>query len=234
MRGKARRFTAAYGASAETHVIPEAWPLWVGYPSAVTAPTPQRLLLFAHGAGLGSGSAWMRAWAARLGALGRVVAFDYPYMAAGQRRPDPQAKLVAAHRAELGAARRDGERVVLVGKSMGSRMACHLALEEPVDALVCLGYPLVGQSGGVRDEVLVKLRTPVLFVQGTRDKLCPLEHLATVRERMSAPNALHVVETGDHSLVVTKKSGIAQATSDAAALDAIRAFLDVHAPVRVD
>nr|GMD09088.1 KAT8 regulatory NSL complex subunit 3 [Ipomoea batatas] len=32
-------------------------------------------------------------------------------------------------------------------------------------AVVCLGYPLKGINGAVRDEILLKLRVPIMFVQ---------------------------------------------------------------------
>ncbi len=103
-------------------------------------------------------------------------------------------------------------------------MGCHVSLEERVDALVCFGYPLVSaSSGALRDQVLLDLKTPVLFLQGTRDKLCPLERLAPVRARMTAPNELLVVEGGDHSLQVPKKQP--QGEVDARILGAIRDFL---------
>ncbi|RMG11695.1 MAG: alpha/beta hydrolase [Planctomycetota bacterium] len=192
------------------------------------------MILFAHGAGAGSNSPWMQAWAERLGRYGAVVPFDYPYVRAGRKAPDRLPRLLEAHREALRAARarfRRRPRVVLCGKSMGSRVGCHLALEEEVAGLVCLGYPLrgVGKSAPVRSEVLEALRAPILFVQGTRDRLCPLDLLAEVRARMQAPSALHVVEEGDHSLSVTKRhtraTGISQEASDARALAAIGAFL---------
>jgi predicted alpha/beta-hydrolase family hydrolase len=192
---------------------------------------PRPLLLFAPGAGAPSTSAWMTRWAERLGALGEVVRFDYPYMKAGRRSPDRLPALVAAHRAALEEARggRRDRLAVLVGKSMGGRVGCHLSLEEPVAGLVCLGYPLVGQRGDVRSEVLLALRTPVLFVQGGRDRLCPLDRLEEVRARMSAPSALHVVEGGDHSLEVGVRAlaarGARQEDLDRASLGAIAAFL---------
>ena len=193
-------------------------------------------LLFAHGAGAPSTSDWMCAWTDRLGALGEVHPFDYPYMQAGRKAPDRLPKLIEAHRAALAEVRAvaGGAPVVLVGKSMGARVGCHLSLEEEVAALVCLGYPLkaMGKSGKVRDEVLVALRTPVMFVQGTRDGMGPLDLFAEVRGRMTAPSALHVVEKGNHSLTITKgltkATGVTQEDSDAAALDAIRAFLAEH------
>ena len=193
------------------------------------APT---LILFAPGAGAGADSPWMQAWATRLAGLGAVETFDYAYRRAGRRAPDRLPALIAAHREALQAARARhprARRVVLAGKSMGSRVGCHLSLEEPVDALVCLGYPLVSQSGALRDEVLRALATPVLFVQGTRDGLCPLDRLEAARRAMRAESALHVVEGGDHSLLVQKTElrarGITQAAVDQAAFAAVEAFL---------
>ena len=172
----------------------------------------------------------MSRWAERLASLGDVVRFDYPYVIAGRRSPDRLPVLVAAHAAALAHARegRAGP-VVLAGKSMGGRVGCHVALEAPVDALVCLGYPLRGAAGALRDEVLLALRAPVLFVQGTRDRLCPLDLLEGVRRRMTARSALHVVEGGDHSLAVAaralREQGTTQEEVDGRALAAIGAFL---------
>jgi hypothetical protein len=188
------------------------------------------LVLLAPGAGAPSTSPWMRRWAARLARLGAVEPFDYPYMLAGRRSPDRLPALVAAHRAALAKARA-GRRgpVVLAGKSMGGRVGCHVALEEEVDALVCLGYPLRGARGALRDEVLLALRTPVIFVQGTRDPLCPLDLLEPLRRAMRAPTAVHVVEGGDHGLEVGARAlaarGETQEAVDARAMDAIAAFV---------
>src|SRR5215831_10514708 len=162
------------------------------------------LFLFAPGAGAPSTSGWMVAWRARLQTLGDVESFDYPYMRAGRRMPDRLPALIAAHREALAAARaRASGPVFLAGKSMGGRVGCHLALEESVAGVICFGYPLRGQSGALRDEVLVALRTRVLLLQGSRDELCPLDLLAEVRPRMTAPSTLLVVEGGDHSLVLS-------------------------------
>ncbi len=172
----------------------------------------------------------MARWAARLGELGDVERFDYPYAKAGRRSPDRLPVLVAAHRAALAEARsRHGGPVVLAGKSMGGRVGCHVALEEPVDALVCLGYPLRGATGTLRDEVLLALRAPVIFVQGSRDPLCPLDALERVRRRMGAPSALHVVDGGAHGLEVgvraLREQGLSQEEVERRALGAIETFL---------
>lgn len=192
------------------------------------------LLLFAPGAGAPSTSPWMKRWAERLGELGDVVRFDFPYMRAGRRSPDKLPVLVEAHRRALSEARASrGGPAVLVGKSMGGRVGCHVALEEPVSAVVCLGYPLRGAGGSVRSEVLLALRTPVLFVQGSRDALCPLELLEDVRGRMVAPSALHVVDGGNHSLELgvraLREHGETQADVDARIAARVAAFVAEHA-----
>ncbi|MGZ5553379.1 MAG: alpha/beta hydrolase family protein, partial [Chthoniobacterales bacterium] len=145
------------------------------------------------------------------------------------RRPDRPPILIAAHRAALAEAREshDGP-VVLIGKSMGGRIGCHVSLGDNVAALICLGYPLCG--GGdpkkLRDKILREITAPILFVQGTRDHLCPLDLLENVRKEMRAPNELFVVNGGDHSLGVPKKSNESQSDVDMRILEGIHAFLE--------
>jgi predicted alpha/beta-hydrolase family hydrolase len=189
-------------------------------------------ILFAHGAGAGSSHAWMQAWRERLGSFADTQTFDYPYMQRGKRAPDRLPALIESHREALHGLRGSGSGpLVLAGKSMGSRVGCHLSLEEPVDGLVCFGYPLRGQGKNpkLRDEVLLALEVPILFVQGTRDKLCPLDLLGDVRAKMKAPSELFVVEAGDHSLQVTKRQlkqdGETQADVDTRICAAVKDFV---------
>lgn len=166
--------------------------------------------LFAPGAGAPSSHPWMQCWKANLEAIGPVTVFDYPYMREGRRRPDPLPRLIAAHRDELTKMQsRTPGPAILIGKSMGGRIGCHVSLEQKVAGIVCLGYPLCGggDPARLRAKVLRELTTPVLFVQGTRDPLCPLDVLEQVRAQMRAANFLHVVDGGDHSLRVPKRQG---------------------------
>ncbi len=191
---------------------------------------PIPLFVFAPGAGAPSTSAWMLRFAGYLARLGNVYAFDYPYQKAGRRSPDRLPVLIAAHEQAIEEARsrHDGP-VVLVGKSMGSRVGCHASLTTRVSALVNFGYPLVaaGKSGRVRDQVLRDLSTPTLFVQGTRDPLCPLEQLNPLLDAIPAHTELHVVDSGDHSLAATrtylKQTGL---TQDSVEQDIMRAVAD--------
>ena len=89
--------------------------------------------LFAPGAGAPSSHPWMQRWKERLSALGDVVALDYSYMQQGQRRPDRLPQLIARHREALAEARRiHTGPAILIGKSMGGRIGCHVSLEEAV------------------------------------------------------------------------------------------------------
>jgi predicted alpha/beta-hydrolase family hydrolase len=192
------------------------------------------LILFAPGAGAPSSHPWMQNWKRRLSEIGEIETFDYDYMRAGRKRPDPLPQLIAAHRKALEAAREkhQPDSTFLIGKSMGGRVGCHVSLEEKVDGLICLGYPLcaMGDRTKLRDEVLGALTAPILFVQGTRDPLCPLDLLERVRAEMKAPNLLHVVEGGDHSLRLPKRqlqgTSKTQQDIDYEILKAIAGFVD--------
>ena len=197
------------------------------------------LLLFAPGAGAPSSHPWIQDWRKRLSEIGHVETFDYDYMREGRKRPDPLPRLLAVHREALVKAREKhrSARTFLIGKSMGGRVGCHLSLEEKVDGLICLGYPLcaMGDRSKLRDEVLRALTTPILFVQGTRDWLCPLDLLERVRAEMKAPNFLHTVEGGDHSLRVPKSqlqgTSKTQEDIDQQILNGIGKFVDQLVPV---
>ena len=193
---------------------------------------PGPAFLLAPGAGAPSSHPRMRTFARLLETIGPVAPFDYSYALEGRKRPDPLPTLIEAHREALAALRATHHGpIVLAGKSMGGRVGCHVALVDPVQAVICFGYPLCGggDRSKLRDQVLLELKVPILFVQGTRDPLCPLELLADVRKRMRAPSTLYVVDGGDHSLMVAKATLKAlkatQADADEGVRTAIARFL---------
>lgn len=174
----------------------------------------------------------MKRYAQHLTKFGMVRSFDYPYMKLGKKRPDPAPKLIEAHREELEAGKkRWGPHVVLAGKSMGGRIGCHVALEEDVLGVLCLGYPLksMGKSAALRDQVLFDLTVPACFIQGTRDSLCPLDLMEATLKKRVGRSILHVVESGNHSLEPTKtylkEAGITQGEQEAQTCLAIEKFL---------
>ena len=170
------------------------------------------LLVLAHGAGAGQKSAWMVKTAQALAERGISVAtFDFPYMSAGRKVPDKAPVLEAAWREALADARGKSDRIFIGGKSMGGRIATHIAAQgvDGVSGVVLLGYPLhpPGQPEKRRDAHLPQIQQPVLFVQGSSDTFGTDKEIAAVVKTM--PDArLHVIEGGDHSFKV--KGGAAK------------------------
>ncbi|XP_065858660.1 uncharacterized protein [Euphorbia lathyris] len=205
-----------------------------------TPSTPAPVVVFAHGAGAPSSSDWMIRWKDMLkDALQaiEVVTFDYPYFSGGKKRAPPKAdKLVEFHKdiVKNTVSKYPGHPLILAGKSMGSRVSCMVAAEDEIEpsAIICLGYPLKGTNGAVRDETLLKLEVPVLFVQGSKDGLCPLEKLQDVCKKMKTQNEIHVIDGGDHSFKIGKKhlqtNGSTQEKAEEIAVQAIASFVSQY------
>jgi predicted alpha/beta-hydrolase family hydrolase len=166
-------------------------------------------VLLAHGAGLGQDHEWMVQVRDGLADAGYpVLTFDYPYMDAGRKAPNPAGILLSCHRAALHTIRSRVGRVVLAGKSMGGRMGSHLAATgEEVAGLAFYGYPLVAVGKTEPRDIshLAGIGAPMLFVQGTRDRLAPLDLIGPVVAGLGA--TLHVIDDGDHSFRVPKRAG---------------------------
>lgn len=167
-----------------------------------------------------------------------VVTFDFPYMQQRRRVPDPAAVLEARYREVVDVARRElasARRALFIGgKSMGGRMATHIAAADdalPIAGLVLLGYPLhpPGRSDKRRDAHLPRVGRPALFVQGSRDTFGTPDELRPALDTMEPLPTLHVVEGGDHSFKVSRASGAGgqarQAEVDRAIQDTIVAWI---------
>ena len=182
------------------------------YAAAGRAPA---LVVLAHGAGAGQDHPFMVASAQGLAARGLdAVTFNFAYMERRASVPNPAPQLEACYRAVIATLGSRGwlERRALIigGKSMGGRMATHLAAERelvshPLSGVVLLGYPLhpPGNPAKARVAHLSKIVAPVLFVQGTRDAFGTPDELAPVVAAMGARVTVHRVDGGDHSFKVT-------------------------------
>ena len=180
------------------------------YPAA-GAPSSGVLLVLAHGAGAGHDHPFMVAFAEGLAASGiDIVTFNFLYTEQKRRLPDRAPILEACFRRVVAHARTlEGlapRRLFIGGKSMGGRMATHLAAEglEGLAGVVLLGYPLhpPGRAEQRRAAHLPSITVPVLIVQGERDTFGTPAELGPVVRTMKAPVTLHVVPAGDHSLAV--------------------------------
>jgi uncharacterized protein len=197
---------------------------------AADAPSG-RLLVLAHGAGAGQRHPFMVQMARSLADRGiDVVTFDFPYMQAKRKVPDKAPVLEASFRDAITEARArvTAEHAVFIGgKSMGGRMATHLAAS-PADVqagslrgVVALGYPLhpPGKPEQLRVAHLPSIEVPVLIVQGERDAFGTPEELRPVVGELKARVTLHTVAGGDHSLAVRR------ATDYAAIADTVTAWI---------
>jgi len=179
-------------------------------------PADARLLyVLAHGAGAGMRHPFLEAISQRLAEQGiATLRYQFRYMEQRSRRPDPPAVAAATVRAAVAEAARlaPGLPLVAGGKSFGGRMTSTAQAEEPLPGLrglVFLGFPLhpPGRPDDKRAEHLARVTIPMLFLQGTRDEFADLELLRPVVKRLGDRAALHLVESGDHSFKVPKKSG---------------------------
>jgi uncharacterized protein len=189
-----------------------------------TVPNTPAALILAHGAGAGQHSPFMTTWARELAALGlEVVTFNFLYTEQRRRLPDRAPLLEACYRAVVAQVRLDvpsaRDALFIGGKSMGGRMATHIAAADadlPVQGLVLLGYPLhpPGRPEQRRDAHLPRIARPMLFVQGSRDTFGTPQELEPVLARLSPAPVLHVVEGGDHSFKVARAGAARQVQID--------------------
>lgn len=205
-------------------------------------------LILAHGAGAPQRHPFMVDIATRIANRGiDVVTFDFPYAQAGRKMPDRHDVLGASWCAAIATVRARmldrPARLFIGGKSMGGRIAAHVAADEfgafqpvdgaitsgsaPIAGLVFLGFPLhpLNDPKTVRD-VPRRVALPMLFVQGTRDALGTAKEIGRHFGKL-ANVRIHAIDEGDHSLALPKRLGEARqtATLDGAA-DAIARFVD--------
>jgi predicted alpha/beta-hydrolase family hydrolase len=185
-----------------------------------------------HGAGGNSRSALLVAVSRAFAEAGfHVLRCDLPFRqarATGPPSPAGAARDRAGLEAAVHAMRGLGAgRVVLGGLSYGGRQATMLAAEVPeiAQSLLLFSYPLhpPGRSAEPRTAHLPRLRTPAVFVFGTRD---PFGSPAEIRQAVSlipAATALVEIEGAGHDLSRGRRAA-AETHRDVAAraLDALR------------
>jgi len=179
-------------------------------------------LILAHGAGANQTSSFMVRFATQLAARGiDTVTFNFVYTEQRRRVPDRNDKLERCYRAVIEAVLSgrfpdDASRrkLTIGGKSMGGRIASQVAAagQEGIAGLVFLGYPLhpPGRPDKLRSKHLPDIRAPMLFVQGSRDAFGMPEELRAILGGLGVATNICVVEDGDHSFKVPKRSAVPQ------------------------
>lgn len=194
-------------------------------------------LILAHGAGAGQRHAFMAGFARALAERGvQTTTFNFLYTEVGRRVPDASPVLEACFGAVIDEVRRrassEAARLVIGGKSLGGRIATQLAARDPHSAsglagIICLGYPLhpPGRPDRLRTAHLPDVPCPLLIVQGSRDAFGTPTELRPIVETLPRA-ALHVVEGGDHSFKVPKRTGPPQEAVHAAVQDEMVRWID--------
>jgi predicted alpha/beta-hydrolase family hydrolase len=166
-----------------------------------------------------------------------TLRYQFPYMERRASRPDTPAVAAAAVRAAVLEAGRIAPGLPLVagGKSFGGRMTATAQADEPlagVRGLVFLGFPLhpPGRPDDKRAEHLARVEIPMLFLQGDRDDFAELKLLKPVLERLRERATLHLVDGGDHSFKVRKRSGRTDADVMGELVEAIVKFTSASLP----
>lgn len=164
--------------------------------------------VLAHGAGADMSHTFMEEIATSLYDR-RIATFRYqfPFMENGSRRPDRPPIAHDAVRIAVTEARRRccGLPRFAGGKSFGGRMTSQAQALLPladVQGLIFLGFPLhtPAKPSDTRADHLYDVHVPMLFIQGTRDKLAHLPLLMPVLEELRGRTTLHLVPDADHSL----------------------------------
>ena len=189
----------------------------IGSVSAVLARPPDAWLLYvlAHGGGAGMRHRFLESISGALADRGvATLRYQFPYLEAGRKRPDYPSVLEATVRAAAAKAAVLAPELPIIagGKSLGGRMTSAAMAAAPlpsVRGLVFLGFPLhpPGQPGTSRADHLDRVDVPMLFLQGIRDSFARIDLITDVCEGLEPNATLHVVEGGDHSFAVPKRSG---------------------------
>ncbi len=171
------------------------------------------ILVFAHGAGAGMDNSFMETMSSLLADQNiGTCRFNFPYKEKGSRAPNAQPILLKT--IEVAVQRVVGDfpdhTVFAGGKSMGGRMssiAMSKGMLEEVKGLVFFGFPLHAPGGDSLDRAkhLHEVQIPMLFLQGTRDKLANLDLMQELSGKLGTSATLKIFEGADHSFKTRKK-----------------------------
>jgi predicted alpha/beta-hydrolase family hydrolase len=195
-------------------------------------PAAKACFVFAHGAGAGMTHPFMEAVSIGLAERGiATLRYQFPYMEKGSKRPDSPATAHAAVRSAVAEAARVAPSLPLIagGKSFGGRMTSQAQAASPIPGvrgIAFLGFPLhpAEKPSDERAKHLFEISVPILFLQGTRDKLADLTLLQPLTEALGERASLHLLQHADHSFHAPARSGRKDADVLTEILDAFSAW----------
>lgn len=180
---------------------------------AMVPNKPEALLVLAHGAGAGMTHPFMETVAMELATLKiATLRYNFPYMEKGSRRPDPPAVAEKTVAVVMDKAHQLYPKLPLFagGKSFGGRMTSQRVSKECPEFLkgiVFFGFPLhaIGNPSMDRAAHLSDVLVPMLFLQGTKDKLAEITLIKKVSKKLKT-STLIPFEGADHSFKVSKQN----------------------------
>jgi len=193
-------------------------------------------IVFLHGSGGGPDTEFMDFFAEQGMALGaEVVRPDFPYWekvreTGKPRPPNKMPVLVEAVDTLLTELQQDGKPLVLIGKSLGSRVMLRLADKHRAKAVIALGFPFhpPQKPENSRLEELQLTQANGLILQGTRDPFSkPLLKKAEQEQAVELPAnwQLKWLKGADHGLAATKAKAADTPKLWQQAADAIKEFI---------
>jgi len=194
---------------------------------------PCALFVFAHGAGAGMAHKHMAQCAEGLAARGvATLRYNFPYMEAVSKRPDPAPLCHATVRAAVAAAHLRAPNLPMFagGRSFGARMTSQAQAKAPLElvrGLIFFAFPLhpAGKPSSERAAHLADVAIPMLFLQGDKDTLAELDLLKPVVQSLEPRAELALAAHADHSFHAPAKSGRKDAEVLAEMLDAAAAWI---------
>lgn len=189
-------------------------------------------LMLAHGAGADHRHAHMKDLADAFATVGiATLRFNFPFKQAGKSRVDSKA---VATDCIIEAASILKDRVDLPlltgGHSFGGRMATHAVAEHGLQckAMLLCSFPLhaAGKPSIERAAHLQNITPPMLFLNGTRDKLSDQNLLNQEVAKLDSKHQIHWLETGDHAYKILKRTRTLSTDIYQEAAQAARSFID--------
>lgn len=205
------------------------------WPVTLQGSSQKGCLLFAHGAGAGQESDFMRQFATLSAQAGiQLITFDFCYMQRmnreGRRRPPPKieqlvTQMSALYQLLLGAV---DFPLWVGGKSMGGRVASLVAAEREVAGVIVAGYPF--HPPRAPDKLRLAhwrwVSAPSLIIQGERDPFGRRDEVATYT--LPAHVNVEWLATGDHDFKPLRASGYDQGGLIRQAAHKAAAFIQAH------
>lgn len=164
-------------------------------------PASQCTLLFLHGTHTTYDSNWMEQISTALSELPvKIIRPEFPSIYKENSEHNDQTIKLVEYIVDFVQNEKIGNNLIVVGKSLGAKVAVEFATNHPVKSLLLLGFPMTYQSGKVRAERVEKINSldlPVQIIQGEFDRYGKKEILSKLNFKKNIE--LKWIDKVDHS-----------------------------------